>query len=69
MGQKVCPTGFRLITKKDQWRSKWFANKQEFGAFLVEDQEIRRFLMKSSLLQGHRFCPTRMPYGRSVTSS
>ena len=52
MGQKVCPTGFRLITKKDQWRSKWFANKQEFGAFLVEDQEIRRFLMKKSTMQG-----------------
>jgi small subunit ribosomal protein S3 len=44
MGQKVCPIGFRLIRNKN-WRSVWFANKQEFGDMLVEDQQIRKFLL------------------------
>ena len=43
MGQKVCPTGLRLgIT--ENWRSRWYANKKEFGRRLVEDQKIRNFL-------------------------
>ena len=40
MGQKVNPVGFRLIHRRD-WRSKWFANKQEFGDQLVERVESR----------------------------
>ncbi|MGM0440458.1 MAG: 30S ribosomal protein S3 [Chlamydiota bacterium] len=51
MGQKVCPTGFRLVRTKD-WRSKWFANKQEFGNFLVEDLKIRQHLRKKSCCVG-----------------
>ncbi len=51
MGQKVCPTGFRLICKKD-WRSVWFANKQEFGTMLHEDQMIRKHLMEKKSLVG-----------------
>ena len=51
MGQKVNPIGFRLIRKKD-WRSKWFANKQEFGEFLIEDRMIREYLMKKPQLVG-----------------
>ena len=51
MGQKVSPTGFRLIRRKN-WRSIWFANKKEFGNLLVEDQEIRKFLMKKKNFQG-----------------
>lgn len=43
MGQKVQPTGFRLgIT--ENWKSKWYANKKEFGKFLVEDQKIRNYV-------------------------
>jgi len=45
MGQKVSPTGFRLILKK-RWASSWFANKQEFGNLLEDDRKIREFLMK-----------------------
>lgn len=46
MGQKICPTGFRLgIT--EEFRSRWFATKKEFGKFLVEDQKIRRFIKKN----------------------
>lgn len=51
MGQKVNPIGFRLIRKKD-WRSKWFANKQEFGEFLIEDLRIREYLLKKPQLVG-----------------
>lgn len=51
MGQKVNPIGFRLIRKKN-WRSKWFANKQEFGEFLIEDNKIREYLLKKPQLIG-----------------
>jgi len=51
MGQKVCPIGFRLVRNK-RWLSKWFANKQEFGKFLVEDVKIRAFLRKKSCCSG-----------------
>ena len=45
MGQKCNPIGFRLSTRKD-WRSRWFANKKEFGDLLAEDCRIRAFLAK-----------------------
>ena len=45
MGQKVNPTGFRLPVNH-AWRSRWFAPKKTFGAFLVEDQKIRDLCRK-----------------------
>lgn len=51
MGQKVSPIGFRLVKNK-KWRSIWFANKQEFGKHLKEDDDIRKFLMKKSCCNG-----------------
>lgn len=51
MGQKANPVGLRLIRNKN-WRSKWFANKQEFGVQLIEDQLLRKHLMKKAALQG-----------------
>jgi small subunit ribosomal protein S3 len=51
MGQKTSPTGFRLVLKKN-WKSVWFANKQEFGSLLQEDLEIRNFLMKKPCCVG-----------------
>jgi len=51
MGQKANPIGLRLIRNKN-WRSKWYANKQEFGDLLVEDQKIRAYLLKKSQLAG-----------------
>ena len=45
MGQKVRPTGFRIgIT--EEWRSRWYAPKREYGALLVEDKKIRDFIKK-----------------------
>ncbi|MFG0332738.1 MAG: 30S ribosomal protein S3 [Maioricimonas sp. JB049] len=43
MGQKTRPTGFRIGVVED-WRSRWYAPKREFGSQLVEDQKIRRFI-------------------------
>ncbi|PID74313.1 MAG: 30S ribosomal protein S3 [Desulfobacterales bacterium] len=44
MGQKVNPIGLRLnITRT--WGSIWYADK-EYAAFLIEDQEIRKYLKK-----------------------
>jgi small subunit ribosomal protein S3 len=43
MGQKVNPIGFRLAVNKD-WRSKWYANKQDFADFLHSDIKIRAYL-------------------------
>jgi small subunit ribosomal protein S3 len=40
LGQKVNPIGFRLALNKD-WRSRWFADKRDFGKLLKEDIEIR----------------------------
>ena len=44
MGQKVHPVGFRLGINKT-WNSRWFAGS-EFASFVIEDNEIRRFLRK-----------------------
>ncbi len=43
MGQKTRPTGFRVGITED-WRSKWYAPKREFGILLVEDFKIRKFV-------------------------
>ena len=45
MGQKTNPIGLHVAVNKD-WRSKWYADKREFGKLLVEDQEIRELLKK-----------------------
>ena len=45
MGQKTNPIGFRIAVTKD-WRSKWYAEKKEFGKLLSEDRKIRELLMK-----------------------
>lgn len=47
MGQKVNPNGLRVAVNKD-WRSRWFADKKEFGNLLHEDIEIRK-MVKSRL--------------------
>ena len=44
MGQKVNPHGLRVGGIKD-WDSRWFTtDKKEFGALLLEDHNIRKFL-------------------------
>jgi small subunit ribosomal protein S3 len=43
LGQKVNPNGLRVAVNKD-WRSRWFADKKEFGNLLHEDIEIRKMV-------------------------
>jgi len=45
MGQKTNPIGLRVGVTKD-WRSKWYANKKDFGRLLAEDRKIRGMLKK-----------------------
>ncbi|WP_294406273.1 30S ribosomal protein S3 [uncultured Ruminococcus sp.] len=45
MGQKVNPHGLRVGVIKN-WDSRWFADKSTFGDTLVEDYNIRKFIMK-----------------------
>lgn len=45
MGQKTNPIGLRVAVNKD-WRSKWYAEKKDFGKLLSEDRKIRDILKK-----------------------
>ncbi len=45
MGQKVNPIGMRVTVNKD-WRSRWYANKKEYGNLVLEDDKIRAIIME-----------------------
>lgn len=45
MGQKVNPISMRLQVNKD-WRSKWFAGKQDYAAYLKADLQVRSLISK-----------------------
>jgi len=51
MGQKVNPTGFRIGITED-WRSRWYAPKKEFGSLLIEDYKIRSFIKEKYQFAG-----------------
>src|SRR6188472_3049400 len=44
MGQKVNPYGFRLGVTTE-WKSRWFADRKEYRDYVIEDWQIRNFLM------------------------
>ena len=44
MGQKIHPYGFRLGVTTD-WKSRWFADGEEYKDYVIEDWKIRDFLM------------------------
>ncbi|MBQ7597294.1 MAG: 30S ribosomal protein S3 [Clostridia bacterium] len=46
MGQKVNPNGYRVGVIKD-WESRWYAKKKNFGDTLVEDYELREYLLET----------------------
>ena len=46
MGQKVNPIAFRLGINRP-WDSIWFAKKNEYGKFLIEDYKIRKFIKEN----------------------
>lgn len=51
MGQKVNPNGLRVGVIKD-WESRWYADKKNFGDTLVEDYELREYLLKKLAAAG-----------------
>ena len=51
MGQKVSPHGLRVGVIKD-WDSKWYADKNNFADFLVEDNKIREYVKKKLYVAG-----------------
>ena len=50
MGQKVNPISMRVTVNKN-WRSKWYANKRQFGDLFHEDLKIRE-IIKQRLQNG-----------------
>ena len=46
MGQKVNPNGLRVGVIKD-WESRWYAKKHDFGDTLVEDYNLREYLLET----------------------
>lgn len=51
MGQKVSPHGLRVGIIKD-WDSKWYANKNNFADFLIEDKKVREYIKKKLYVAG-----------------
>ena len=45
MGQKINPTGLRTGVIQN-WESRWYAPKKDFGSLLVEDYNLREYLFK-----------------------
>lgn len=43
MGQKTHPKGFRLVVDRD-WRSRYFASKKDFPAYILADRIIRDYI-------------------------
>lgn len=46
MGQKSNPIGLRLQINRT-WDSRWFAEGADYGRMLIEDINIRKFIMKT----------------------
>lgn len=51
MGQKVNPISMRLQVNKN-WRSKWFANKQDYKTFLGQDLAVRKLIQDKVGMRG-----------------
>lgn len=45
MGQKINPHGFRVGVNKN-WDSRWYSAEGTFGDTLIEDYNLRKYLMK-----------------------
>lgn len=51
MGQKVHPHGARVGVIKD-WDARWYANKKDFAANLLEDHKIREYIKEKLYAAG-----------------
>lgn len=51
MGQKVSPHGLRVGVIQD-WDSKWYADKNNFSDYLIEDKKVREYVKKKLYMAG-----------------
>jgi len=51
MGQKIHPHGIRVGIIKD-WDAKWYADKKNYGNYVVEDFKIRKYIKKKLYASG-----------------
>ena len=51
MGQKVSPHGLRVGVIQD-WDSKWYADKNKFADYLIEDNQVRTYVKKKLYAAG-----------------
>ncbi len=51
MGQKINPVGFRLGINRS-WDSIWYAKKNDYSKFLIEDYKIRQYIRKNIVNSG-----------------
>jgi small subunit ribosomal protein S3 len=51
MGQKVNPISFRLGINRS-WDSIWYAKKNDYSKFLIEDYKIRKWIRKNIINAG-----------------
>lgn len=51
MGQKINPISFRTGVSMP-WKSRWFANKSDYGNLLIEDIKLRKALLARLNLAG-----------------
>jgi len=45
MGQKVHPSGYRLGVI-EPWRARWYAQKKDYGRLLLQDDKIRKHILR-----------------------
>lgn len=54
MGQQVNPISFRMAINK-AWSSRWFATRADYSALLLQDLELRKYILKKTMHAGiHR---------------
>jgi small subunit ribosomal protein S3 len=69
MGHKINPNGFRVGIGRG-WNSRWFANKKDYGTFLLEDIAIRKYLdveIKDALISHIDIERVKVDKGTNVT--
>ncbi len=65
MGQKVNPHGMRVGVIAG-WDAQWYANKKDFGKFILEDNKIRKFIKKKYYAYGIAKIMLERPQGKIV---
>ncbi len=67
MGQKVHPHGLR-VGVIDGWNTVWYADKKDFGKWLLEDHKVRVFIKKKYFAYGISKVTIERPQGKVVVN-